>query len=261
MPSTKENYQIFENVYHWKDCGEEWSLPWGNSTYQWYGSIMPRISRFVPTGTILEIAPGYGRWTHFLKDYCKKLIIVDLSGKCIDNCMARFSGNTHIEYHVNNGMSLEMIKDNSIDFVFSYDSLVHVNDGVLDAYLGHLQAKLKKNGAAFIHHSNLGNYPLYRKAQGRKKLYRILRKWSVLEESFGRDYRVSAPKIRKLITHNKLQCVSQEIIKWRTKRIYSDCFTIFTPKGPITHDLPIIRKNGNFMQEARLLKDIHDLYC
>ncbi|MEK6280890.1 MAG: hypothetical protein AABN95_11100 [Acidobacteriota bacterium] len=30
---------------------------------------LPRIHPFIPVGTILEIAPGYGRWTHYLKDW------------------------------------------------------------------------------------------------------------------------------------------------------------------------------------------------
>ena len=31
---------------------------------QWFGLIFPRIHAFLPTGTILEIAPGFGRWTN-----------------------------------------------------------------------------------------------------------------------------------------------------------------------------------------------------
>jgi len=27
----------------------------------------------------LEIAPGFGRWTHFLRDLCSELIIVDIA--------------------------------------------------------------------------------------------------------------------------------------------------------------------------------------
>ena len=89
---------------------------------QWYGSILPRISAFVPADTILEIAPGYGRWTAFLKDLCKRMIIVDLSEKCIDRCRQRFENLSHISYFVNDGKSLEMVVDGSVDFIFSFDS-------------------------------------------------------------------------------------------------------------------------------------------
>src|SRR6266478_5857216 len=107
--------------YDWKQAGEEWSEPWGASEAQWNGTIFPRIRDCVPTGTILEIAPGFGRWTHFLKDLCQQLVVVDLSTKCIEACQARFADCTHITYHVNDGKSLAMIADESIDFVFSFD--------------------------------------------------------------------------------------------------------------------------------------------
>src|SRR5437867_5041173 len=68
----------------WKEAGEEWSAPWGSSAAQWAGTILPRIRDFLPTGAILEIAPGFGRWTHYLKDYCQDLWIVDRSSECIE---------------------------------------------------------------------------------------------------------------------------------------------------------------------------------
>src|SRR6266550_6857049 len=63
--------------YDWKDAGEEWSAPWGTSAAQWFGAILPRVRAFLPAETILEIAPGFGRWTYYLKDYCQELWIVD----------------------------------------------------------------------------------------------------------------------------------------------------------------------------------------
>ena len=66
--------------YDWKDEGEEWSAPWGTSSAQWFGAILPRIRDCLPAETILEIAPGFGRWTHYLKDHCR-----DLSGSSIES--------------------------------------------------------------------------------------------------------------------------------------------------------------------------------
>jgi len=51
-----------------------------------------------------------------------------------------------------------MIQDKSIDFVFSFDSLVHAEAKVIEAYLNQLAMKLSQNGIGFIHHSNLGKY-------------------------------------------------------------------------------------------------------
>src|SRR6478672_13346534 len=59
---------ILQMKYDWREAGEEWSQPWGNSAAQWAGTIFPRIRECLPAGTTLEIAPGFGRWTHYLKD-------------------------------------------------------------------------------------------------------------------------------------------------------------------------------------------------
>ena len=84
--------------------------------------LYPRIHRFIPAPTILEIAPGFGRWTQFLKRHCQSLIAVDISKKCIEFCKARFPSGPHITFQVNDGTSLPAIPDDSVDFVFSFDS-------------------------------------------------------------------------------------------------------------------------------------------
>jgi ubiquinone/menaquinone biosynthesis C-methylase UbiE len=73
--------------YDWKDAGEEWSAPWEHA-------ILPRIRSHLPTETILEIAPGFGRWTHYLKDCCRELWIVDRIGKRIEACRQRFASDS-----------------------------------------------------------------------------------------------------------------------------------------------------------------------
>lgn len=158
MATIDENLKVWDGTYDWQAGGDEWSAAWGNPTQQWYSTILPRIHRFVPPGTILEIAPGFGRWTSHLKDLCKRLVLVDLSGKCIEHCKARFAAESKIAYHVNDGISLEMVADGSIDFVFSFDALVHVEADVIQNYLFSLAQKLKPTGAGFLHHSNAGWY-------------------------------------------------------------------------------------------------------
>ena len=64
----------------------------------------------------------------------------------------------HISYHVNDGKSLAMVPDESVNFAFSFDSLVHADLDVLRAYLVELRNKLSPDGVAFLHHSNIGAY-------------------------------------------------------------------------------------------------------
>src|SRR3954454_17573590 len=156
LPEVDRNLATWSSDWDWSQQGDEWSDSWGGTPALWHGALLPRIHAFVPTGTILEIAPGYGRWTQYLKDLCERLLVVDLAPQCIDHCRERFSEADNISYHVNDGRSLEMVEDHSVDFVFSFDSLVHAEADVIDAYLGQLARKLTPNGAGFIHHSNAG---------------------------------------------------------------------------------------------------------
>jgi ubiquinone/menaquinone biosynthesis C-methylase UbiE len=45
----------------------------------------------------LEIACGYGRWTQYLKEFCKDIVVVDLSRECIADFRRRFPNYLHIE--------------------------------------------------------------------------------------------------------------------------------------------------------------------
>ena len=105
MASVEQNLTVWER-WDWSQEGEEWSASWGGTEALWRTVLLPRIDAYVPTGTILEIAPGYGRWTQYLKDLCNRLIVVDLASQCIEHCRERFAADRNIEYHVNDGRSL-----------------------------------------------------------------------------------------------------------------------------------------------------------
>src|SRR3954451_12449920 len=134
MPDIDHNTTIWDETWDWSHQGDEWSTWWGGTPALWHGALLPRLHTFLPAGTVLEIAPGYGRWTQYLKDMSDRLILVDLAERCIEGCRQRFADATNIEYHVNDGRSLDMIPDGSIDFVFSFDSLVHAEADVLAGY-------------------------------------------------------------------------------------------------------------------------------
>jgi ubiquinone/menaquinone biosynthesis C-methylase UbiE len=179
------------------------------------------------THRILEIACGYGRWTQYLKDLCKNLVVVDISEKCIQACKQRFSERAHIEYHVNDGIKLDMISDCSVDFVFSFDSLVHVDESVMKAYICQLQRILTDAGVAFVHHSNLGEYDgTYSRICKIPKLERLLMRFGILEKNLHwRDFSVDAKKVERFAKEDGLKCLSQEIIPWGTKKMLIDCIS------------------------------------
>src|SRR5687768_4980448 len=97
--------------------------------------LYPRVRQFLPAATILEIAPGHGRWTQYLLPLCERLIGVDVAANCVAACRERFAGDAHAEFHKNDGMSLPMVPDGKVDFAFSFDSLVHCERDVMQSYI------------------------------------------------------------------------------------------------------------------------------
>lgn len=154
MPDLDWNKTAWGSIYAWHDSGEEWSTAWGGSEAQWFGAIFPRLHRFLPARRILEIAPGFGRWTKYLIPVCDEFVCIDLSSKCVDACRDRFAAAGHAQFFVNDGHSLAEAKDESFDLVFSFDSLVHAEADVLTSYVPQVLRKLSPGGVAFLHHSN-----------------------------------------------------------------------------------------------------------
>lgn len=241
--------------YDWTQEGEEWSSTWGGSESQWFGAIFPRIHSFVPTGTILELAPGFGRWTNYLKNCCEHLILVDLSENCIKACQQRFASESNITYHVNDGKSLAMVPDGSIDFVFSFDSLVHAEADVMQAYLNQLSKKLKSTGVGFVHHSNIGAYrgffSMIEKIPSGLRDRLIQR--GFLDFTHWRAFSITGRLFEKFCEQAGLQCVSQELVNWGTKRLI-DCFSVFTLKTSARVRPNVVIENPDFMKEARMIR-------
>lgn len=263
MPTIEENKFAWDKNYDWKDKGDEWSLPWGGTDMLWYAVILPRIHLFVPTPTILEIAPGFGRFTQFLARLCNRVIVVDLSEKCIEACKRRFKDCSHIDYHVNDGKSLEMINESLVDFVFSFDSLVHAKDDVIEAYLNQLAKKLRKNGVGFMHHSNMGEYAVYfRFTDKLTQKIELLHKWNLIETNrlSWRSLDMTAQKFREYVEEAGLQCISQEIINWPGKKRLVDCISVFTTKDSLWLHQNKIMRNKDFMRMADYVSKLSQLY-
>jgi hypothetical protein len=58
----------------------QWNIVWGGSEAQRFGSLYPRLHRRLPTRSILQIAPGYGRWAKFLIGVCRSYVGVGSVG-------------------------------------------------------------------------------------------------------------------------------------------------------------------------------------
>lgn len=266
MPTVEEN--LSWGTYSWPEQGSEWSQEWGDPETHWFATILPRIHRFLPAKRVLEIAPGFGRWTGYLLDQSESYIGVDLNSECVAACEKRFSTSDHARFVTNDGKSLECVEDSSVDFVFSFDSLVHAELDVMESYLADLAKKLSPSGIAFLHHSNLGAYSkvairLSKQLwvpMDRRPLSPILNRLQLTYWDHWRGPSVSAEKVAKAAKAVGLSCISQELVNWgRHNRRTVDCLSTITLAGSPWDRPNIVVRNPYFMSEARSAKCISQL--
>ena len=252
MADLDENLAVWKD-WDWSQAGEEWSSTWGGTPALWHGTLLPRLHPFIPAETILEIGPGHGRWTRYLKDACKRLVIVDMTESCIDACRERFSDASQIEFHVNDGRSLDMVADRSIDLAFSFDSLVHAEADVLGDYLAQLAAKLRPDGVGFLHHSNAGAYrtlgAISRRAPNRARR-RLIDLGVLLDVDAWRAPSVTAERFVSACEAAGLACVTQEKITWEHGPWMIDALSVFTPRGSRWERPRVVVGNRRFRDQA-----------
>ena len=248
MPTVEENLQSWSH-YDWSQRGDEWSYRWGGTEYVWWGTVFPRVQAFLPANGILELGPGFGRCTQYLKNFCKELTVVDLVERCIEACKERFSDCGHISYFCNDGKSLNMVPDDSIDFIFSWDSLVHCECDVIENYVAEFARVLKPNGAGFVHHANMGYY------RSREDGEEFIKNNNV----HWRAVSMSGELFEKYCRESGLQCVAQELIGWGGE-ILNDCFSSFVPQGSILARPNVVREDEKFMDEVDHLAALAEMY-
>lgn len=262
MASVETNKSVWNDQYDWSARGDEWSKGWGSVEAHWHWTIYPRLAAFLPARTILEIAPGYGRWTQFLKDQCDHLAIVDLAPNCIEACKTRFATATNISYFVNDGRSLDMVPDNSMDLIFSFDSLVHAEPDTIAAYLVQFSRKLSAHGVGIIHHSNLGEHQEYinELSQIPEGVKNRLIASGDLESCHFRAHGMTATFLEDICNQIGLRCIGQEKFPWYNGKRAIDCMSVFT-----RHNSRFVRQNtvivnNLFMQDAERISKLSKIY-
>jgi SAM-dependent methyltransferase len=255
VPSLEDNVAAWSGPERWGAGGDDWSASWGGAEAQWWGCVHPRIQRFLPAAAVLEIGPGHGRWTQFLLDRCETLVGVDLSPGCVEACRARFADRAGASFATTDGRSLGAVADGSIDFAFSFDSLVHADQAVLDAYLGELAAKLSAGGAAFLHHSNAGAhrraFAAFERLPGAVR--EPLERRAVIDRSHWRALDVTATAVAASCERVGLRCIGQELVNWGTKRLIYCFSTIVRPGSALDRPL-VTATNPHFMDEAASIR-------
>ncbi|MCA9289040.1 MAG: class I SAM-dependent methyltransferase [Phycisphaerales bacterium] len=222
MGSPAEQRALWSN-YPWPEAGDEWSKNWGGSAGLWFGLLYPRLRHFLPLngqiGHVLEIACGHGRVTQYLAPHAARYTGIDLVEKCVAYCKERFAGREGWSFHLTDGKSLDMVEDASVDLAFSWDSLVHCDHDVMEAYAHGLARKLRPGAVAVLHHSNFG--------EDAPRLPK--------EVVQGRNHRrtptMSAALMRQFCRDAGLAAVVQEIVPWGGSKFWLDSLTTIVRPG------------------------------
>lgn len=191
--------------------------------------------------------------------WCDHLIVVDLSPACIEHCKRRFADRTNISYFKNDGRSLDMIQDGSLDFVFSSDSLVHADAQTIESYIRQLHHKLRSGAGAFIHHSNAGSYRTLLKASAWlgdcniPKFSLFVKKHT---DSCWRALDMSAKRMVEFCRNSSMSCASQEIYtsetQYETHVLWPvDCISILRNSPSEMMPVPARIDYGRFARESR----------
>jgi ubiquinone/menaquinone biosynthesis C-methylase UbiE len=163
MPSVDWNRRQWGQDYRWPQGGDEWNdlaSHCGQPYTEWKDALIETfIAPHAVDADVLEIAPGYGRWTEFLARSARRVVLVDINENCLSACQKRFEHLTHIEYHLGDGESLP-VQDASLDFVWSFDSFVHMDPPVVRAYLREIGRVLRPGGSAVVHHAGKRSWSL-----------------------------------------------------------------------------------------------------
>jgi SAM-dependent methyltransferase len=216
--NTIEANRELWSVHTWSRDGDEWdgqARLAGVPYEEWKTALVDEfiVPNIRPGMTVLEIAAGHGRWSEIMLPLCEKLFLIDLNPECIEHCRTRFASATNVEYFVNDGKSLSGIADGSIDFVWSFDSFVHMDRSVIQQYFFEIKRVLRPAGRAAIHHAGRKHRWLWlgrirHRAKFLRSLYARI-SMGVWDDDDGWRSNVSPEVVRELVENAGLVLVSQ----------------------------------------------------
>jgi SAM-dependent methyltransferase len=132
--------------------GLEWGDPdvWDPLRFIRDRYVLPFVK---PEHSAVEIGPGGGRWTRYLLGF-KTVYAVDYYEQLLTEFSGNFAHHANVKPLRNNGTDFPGITPNSIDYVLSFGCFVHLNQALIDSYLGNIKTILKPGGNAVIHYSD-----------------------------------------------------------------------------------------------------------
>lgn len=186
--TIEENRRRWE-THDWSKRGDEWSeraqKNKGLDPKIWKETLIEKMMlKYIKNkGIIFEIGPGGGRWTETLQKLGERIIIADITERCLEMCKERFKSVDNIEYKLIK-KRLDFLEDNSIDYVWAYDVFTHMNPSDIETYLKEIKCALRPGGYAIIHHSGtFSDYKNYQEGyhslMGKKQFALLVEKYEM----------------------------------------------------------------------------------
>lgn len=104
---------------------------------------------------VLEIGQGGGKFTNMIAPEVRRVVCLDVSRNMLARARADLSGVKNVSYVLGDGRGLAPIAPGSIDFAFSYDVFVHLDQEDMYLYLRDLFRVLTPGGRAVISFANM----------------------------------------------------------------------------------------------------------
>jgi len=101
----------------------------------------------------VEIGPGGGRWTRYLLGF-DTLYAVDHHQELLDELQRNFGRRRNVRFIKNNGTDFPGIDRNSIDYLFSFGTFVHLDFNLIEAYLLAIRLIIKPEANVVIQYSD-----------------------------------------------------------------------------------------------------------
>jgi ubiquinone/menaquinone biosynthesis C-methylase UbiE len=239
MPTLEKNR--FWDSYEWSQDGDEWTdqaefsavayVIWKQDIVDAF--IVPSIAE---SSMVLEVAVGHGRWTPFLARRAQRYIGVDFSPSCIDFCRKRFTHLTNVDFCNTDGRTLSLLLSDSVQFIWSYDSFVHMEPDITECYLAEFARILSPGGRCAIHHP--GTPTRRQRANG------------------GRS-ELGADLFARIANASGLQVLSQ-VDSWGSgnrsnTKLFADCIsTIAKPNGTTARGVPKTVTADSVFKETKI---------
>jgi cyclopropane fatty-acyl-phospholipid synthase-like methyltransferase len=145
MDYSKEQFRQF-----WSESG--YKETWDGFKYNWSNEIQSLIKQQIGDNKdkiVLEIGCGAGYWTSFLCENSNLVYAIDL----IPRPQLDYSNFIYYE-NQNLQFNCKSIKEDSIDFVFSFGVFCHFSKSACEEYLTDIFRVLKKGGSAILMYSD-----------------------------------------------------------------------------------------------------------